>query len=479
MIRKILPLLLITACSTTRQIPRQDWGAANNAGGKLEVRMRDGTRLNLSRYSFTTAGLVASDGTSRSARGAKTEVHEGTLIHYDSIDVVKVKELDKAKTMLAFAAVIGAGYAIVGGSSDNKKPEAQPRPVTTSCPFIYSFNGKDWRMDSETYAGAIARGLERSDVDNLDQIRSVDGMYKIALVNEADEVEYTDELSLIVAEHPKGSLVYPDTRGILHTVSAESQRVALRRIAVASLPAKTRWEATFANPQNRKLALVLTLRNTEALPFIHLHMLNLLGDSVYSWYRMVNTNPVSAARVARWYESMAGLRVTARTDGSGWRDQDIVQIVGPKISKTIVVPLNVDPAQKIVTIRLESSPMLWNIESAVVAEELPPAGAREVQVSRAVDSDGNDVTSSLQKRDGAYHIAATGSRVVAEFAATEPREGMVNTVIARTTGHYYTTSTDDRRGNPALVSRLMRRSAINQGYFMLKYRQAGRQAGSE
>lgn len=473
MIRKILLALLLTACTSTRQIPRQDWGAANNSSGTLTVQMRDGTRHTLNDFSFTYAGLVANRGHSQPAKGGKTAITVGTLIKYDSIDVVKIKQVDKARTMVAIAAAIGAGYAVIASTQDNKRPEAQPRPVSTSCPFIYSFDGKSWRMDSETYAGAVARGLERSDIDNLDFIRSVDGTYRLALANEADEVEYTDELSLIVAEHPVGTRVYPDTRGILHTVSDQSQRVTLQHHAVASLPAKTRWEATFDNSHFAKPALVLRLRNTEALPFVHLQLLNILGDSVYSWYRTVNSDPSAAARVSSWYESMAGLRVSSRNRTGAWRRQDIVQIVGPKIAKTIVVPLDVEPGKGMTVVRFESSPMLWNIEEAVIAEEVTPATVHEVELSRAIDTDGNDVTALLRKRDGFYHISGTGNRVVAEFTAIEPGSGMRNTVIARTTGHYYTSSRDDQRGNPALASQLMRQSSFSQGYFMLKYHQAG------
>ena len=82
------------------------------------------------------------------------------------------------------------------------------------------------------------------------------------------------------------------------------------------------------------------------------------------------------------------------------------------------------------------------------------------------------MTSKLRDRDGDYHIAMNGSRVIAEFPAPVAGVGMVNTVLARTTGHYYTKSTDERRGNPALVSRLMTPSALSQAYFMAQYRLA-------
>lgn len=62
-----------------------------------------------------------------------------------------------------------------------------------------------------------------------------------------------------------------------------------------------------------------------------------------------------------------------------------------------------------------------------------------------------------------------GSRVVLEFGAVEPRTGMTHTILARTTGHYYANSTDSLKGNPALVTRLMKPGVFSQAYFMLHY----------
>ena len=473
--RKILPLMVLAACTSTRPVPRTDWGAINNTGNDVTVEMRDGSRHNLDSYNFTNAGVVALRGSSRSSKGARTSLSSGTLIGYDSINVVKVRRMDKGKTFAAAAGVVAASYLIIAMSQDNKRPEAQPRPVTTSCPFIYSFDGTDWRMDSETYAGAIARGLERSDIDNLENIKPVDGVYRLALANQADEIEYTDELSLLVAQHPLGSRVYPDSRGALHTVSESSIPVTLHRRDAVSLPAKARWDATINNPFKGKVSLVLRVRNTQALPFVHLELLNLLGDSVYSWYHTVNSKPAAAARVSKWYEEMAGLQVYTRSGRKQWTRDDVVTIVGPVIAKTIVVPIDVANSETI-TVRLESSPMLWNIESAELAEEMSPAVVNEIHASRAVDNDGSDVSSALSDRDGRYHIAMTGDRVVAEFEAPRPAAGMKNSVIAKTTGHYYTTSTDERPGNPKLVSRLMTKSVLSQGYFMLRYRRGGGKA---
>ena len=466
--RLSLFLLAAVACTSTTPVARKDWGALNNQTGKVAIRMKDGTRYNLSSFQFTESGVEALAGNHESRR-SKSRIGMPVTIQYDSVDVVQLTRGNSTKTLAMISIAATAAYFIVGQTIDNTRPDPVPRPPSTSCPFIYSFDGREWRMDSETYSGAVARGLERTDVDNLDYIAAVDGIYRLALANEADESEYTDQLSLMVAEHPADTRVFPDADGKLHTVTNGVQPVSIRKHNLVSAPAKTRWDLTFNRPKGDHLSLVLRVRNTDAVPFVHLQLMNILGEDVYSWYREVNTNPDAAARTLRWYTEMAGLQVSTAT-GKSWRQHGTVPIVGPVVAKTIVMPVDVSNSEDVVRVRLESSPMLWNIESAELVAEREAPQAYELELMRAVDATGQDVASQLRSVDGRYHVALNGSRVVAEFRGVAAKPGMRQTVLAKTTGHYYANSTDDRKGNAALASRLMTRSTWSQAYFMAQYK---------
>jgi hypothetical protein len=110
--------------------------------------------------------------------------------------------------------------------------------------------------------------------------------------------------------------------------------------------------------------------------------------------------------------------------------------------------------------------MLWNIESVQLATEVAAPTIHELKIARATDLNGTDVTSLLRNRDGSYYVAMHGDKVTAEFDAPQAQPGMTLTVLARTTGHYYARSSDDRKGHPALVSRLMTVNPFSQGYFI-------------
>ena len=477
MIRKLAPLVLLMSCMSTTRLERKDWTAVNNMSGTLQVRTRNGTRFDLESFSFTKYGLLTDRGSLQSANSKKSRITTALTLPYDSIDVVAIRQLSRQKTLLAIAGATTAGYILIGQAQNGKRPEAVPRPVSTSCPFIYSWDGRTWRIDSETYSGAVARGLERTDVDNLEHIAPVNGTYRLALANEADETEYTDELTLLVAEHPVATRVFPDANGTLHAVNAGSNPLSFRQTNLVSIPARTRWEATFRKPSGGRLVLIVRARNTDAVPFVHQHLMNLLGQDVYSWYREINSNPDAAHKTVKWYTEMAGLRVSI--NNGQWTQNGVVPIVGPVVAKTLVVPIEGKANDEIVRVRFESSPMLWNIESVQLATEAASPDVHEVKIARAIDADGIDVTSHLRDHDGIYHVAMNGSRVIAEFDAPKPGEGMRGTVIARATGHYYARSTDDRKGHPGLVARLMTVSPFSQGYFMLQYQQEKRRISGD
>ena len=85
---------------------------------------------------------------------------------------------------------------------------------------VYSFNASSYILDSETYGGAPFKAAERTDYDNLDYVLPVDGKYHLRMTNELPETQYTDEIKLIVVDHPRGTNVIPESHGSIHTISS-------------------------------------------------------------------------------------------------------------------------------------------------------------------------------------------------------------------------------------------------------------------
>ncbi|MGD2155149.1 MAG: hypothetical protein PVG79_17925, partial [Gemmatimonadales bacterium] len=132
-------------------------------------------------------------------------------IPVEDVKRVALRKVDVVGTVF-IAAALGVTYLIISGGLK----EEPRRPDTTSCPFVYSFDGTDWRLDSGTFAGAILPGLARTDVDNLEFARTAQGRLRLKLANELAETDYVDAISVLAVDHAPGLQVAPDHTGRLH-----------------------------------------------------------------------------------------------------------------------------------------------------------------------------------------------------------------------------------------------------------------------
>ncbi len=279
---------LATGCTKTRQLGRADWGVLRG-DERIVVVTRSGVRHGLKEFRFFTTGLAG--------REEQGEI----AIPLDSIALVEVREPNAAATALA---VLGAGTAVGIFIALTKSPE---RPPSTSCPFVYSFDGERYRLDSETFAGAAAKGLDRTDYDNLEHLQPVGGLYRLRLVNERPETQYTDVLKLIVVDHPPGTQVIPDRAGKVHVVANLRAPQAARGVHGGDALAAVRqsddiyWSGaplknadldnpgglrdglvlSFARPPGVQSAtIVVRARNTALAPFALQEFLQLQGEGL-------------------------------------------------------------------------------------------------------------------------------------------------------------------------------------------------------
>jgi hypothetical protein len=452
-------------------VDRKDWGTLRE-DRNITVQTLDGNRRDFNRFVFTTGGLSA-------WRDSATVQSDSTLIPLDSIGVVRVNQFNKTGTLLLAAAATTAAFIVLSNTMSDVRPLPQPRP--SSCPFIYSFDGKHWVFDSETYAGAVAKALERTDVDNLEHLHAVNGRYRIRMKNERPETDYTDELALLVVDHPSGTRAISDASGGVHLVGAGTPPASMQPFGGDTIPSRAGWELSFPRPRGDTAALVLRVRNTDIGPFALYHTLGLLGSDVYAWYAAMRSQPLARLAVRAWIEREGYLDVllpTGRRRGEShdWRSVVRLPDVGAAIPKSQVVLLDLTAVPgDTVRVRLESSPNLWVIEKADLAELRGAANPLRLNALRAIDEKGRDVASLLSERDGKYLVTTPGSDVAFEYEAPARPAGprMTRSILVRTTGHYYVETNDRAAPRREVVERLMRDRGFAQQYFADAWVKAG------
>ncbi|NNF12742.1 MAG: hypothetical protein HKN72_05945 [Gemmatimonadetes bacterium] len=474
-----------------KEIPREDWGAIT-PDAELRVTTVSGAEHEMTRVTAFTDRL----------EGA-VEVREGALVDsvtiripLDSIDFVETRSGNAAWPVLTALAATATTIMIINARG---KSDVEPPPTAVgSCPFIYSFDGNEYRLDSETFAGAITRGLARTDLDNLEQLRAVDGLYRMRLANERPETQHTDELTLRVVDHPAGTTVLPDRDGeprVLVDATGPRAATGLRGADVLAQvmaqddvfwqgdpvftidetdPSSFRdgVELIFPRPASDRGLLSVRAQNTTLAPFVLERFLELFGEDLTEWYRRVDRDPALQSELKEWIRREGMLHVSVWV-GDGWVRQAALPDVGPHLPKSQVAELDLAGVEgDVVRVRLEVPRGLWSFDHIGLGTESTASPVvTEVRAMEAFDGEGRDVAPRLMETDGSHVTALPGHTVDLVFQAPpDPPAGNERTVLARTHGFYHIWVEQSGTAQLDQVERILREPGYVNRYMLELFR---------
>lgn len=409
------------------------------------------TTLKGEEVSFDPPGASIKDGTLHAS--VKKTPYELPLDQVQRFWVER-KELSKARTIGLVAAVaVGTVAIIVGVVLATKQ----------SCPFVYSWDGKQYVFDAEPYGGAITRGLQKDDFTQLEHLREQDGLYRLKLTNEVDETQFTNLTELWVVDHPAGTRVVPDVLGNLHTIAAPqsllSARDASGRDLLPWLRATDRliWEPpavpdakgnlqddiimTFPKPPGVTQAKLIANAATGLWgSFMIKRMVALRGRDIGAWYTLMDQSQTARDALVAWEvrEQLFALKIYVE-EPTGWEVRAVLPGTGPFISKDRVVPLDVSRVRgDQLRIRIRPPAGFWALNSFAVdysqdrsvrVEKFKPLTAR--------GSEGKNVLEDLAGNEGRYlAMPNIGDTADLTFPVPPRHAGTERTVILHTRGYY-------------------------------------------
>ena len=387
---------------------------------------------------------------------------------------VELRKFDAGRTLLLVGVGVGATVAIVAIANGND-PKPNPPPnsgnyrsiedwcLMCSCPLIYSWDGRDWVLDSGTFGGAFLRPLAATDIDNLEALAATNGIARMHLRAGDQETDHIDELAVLAVDHDPSVMIAADPDGRLHSIGAPVPPIAARdsrgRDAlrwVEKTDGKA-WESPIAErdtsvaedvrdalalefrrpPGAQTARLVLRGQKTAWAGYLMRSFVRAHGAAVTAWYDAMDADSAGAALFRHTLEDEVHLNVSIWKDGR-WVRQGSVWGGGPEIAKIHAVPLDLSGiTDDVVRVRLESAPSFWLIDwAALDAAPEMPFTVHELVMGSAVAADGRDVSDALRKRDGSDLVLEVGDQIELSFAVPDAAPGMARSYLSRAHGWY-------------------------------------------
>ena len=336
-------------------------------------------------------------------------------------------------------------------------------PGRASCPRVYSFDGKEYRIDADLVSGAIYSGVERSDHDRLESLQPVDGEYRLKVQNDLEEIDHLNSLGLLVVDHAAGTEILPDQRGGLFAVKdaeppvravdadgrdvlslladLDSQVVSASDRQRAQSTRET-WVLEFPRPRGNRALLVVRGRNSAFAEEAFVRYLAEMGRGVgpLMQWALSEDCPCNREFVSEEIERLGLPLWVGVSTGTEWSSAPNLEPVGPAVLRSQVLPIDLPPGGDLVRVRLQATPRFWELDQIQLAPA--PAGAVEPQRLRPRSATlgsaaaGNDVTVALSDRDDLRVVLHTGERVDVRFEAPPAIAGQDRTVVVALAGYY-------------------------------------------
>ena len=332
--------------------------------------------------------------------------------------------------------------------------------LKSSCPFVYAYDGHEYRFVGEAYGGAIFAPLERDDYLPLPAFEATSPHYQLKLTNELHERQYTNLAELWVVAHPATTQVLLDQRGGVHTVA--NPQTALRAVSLGGAdctaqlaaadnnaflfneelagPAVRSFALEFARPATARTArLVLRAKNSLWLDYLYGEFAKKFGSYYSNW--ALKEKQLPAATINQWLRDQGmPLKVYVETT-QGWQLVENIPLVGPLAARNLVVPLDlsqVPPGP--LRVKLEAGFMFWEVDYAALdASPEQPTTLEKCRPQTALDEHGLDQRDNLAAPDAQYlQQPHPGMEVTLHYqsALTAPASQPRRSTFLRTRGYY-------------------------------------------
>lgn len=445
--------IFFSSCQMTRQIRSFDDLESSTQG--IQIICSDSTVYYFNSYGKTDSSIR---GKGTAERNFVVSDFDGEVLFRDMVYIQRREFTFWGSLVFAVAAI----YVVNDAAGVMDKPLGiEPTVIVAypysggsggSCPYIYSWNGHNFKLQGEAFGTALGKQLETETCTALPDLEDKNGTVKIRLTNERPETHFFNRIKLLYAAADREAEMYCDNFNNLWTVKNATSAVSAcdaRENDITSLLAgkdaqywvsdlasansKENFEdKLFLNFQNIKgdtTALIINAINTEISTSVFKYLQNLLGNDYVKFVKAIDTDP-EIADVLKKTLVRSALKVDV-WDGISWKYAGLIYPEANYVpfTKLLRVPVLTQGSLKL---RLRCLTDVWKLDGAFVSTETERLKTYEAELLSS-----NIDRNIIQDSDGNYRKLLPGEKIDLEYKIPFKDKGKKNVYAMLAEGYLY------------------------------------------
>lgn len=459
----ILSILLLSGCYSVHEISNyKDLGDARR-DGEIQIVMRDTTVFYVDKFTYSDSSI--------NIRGVKKKSdiqteYEGSL-NFKDISYIQGPSSNFMQGVLLVGAtglIIGYGAPIITNTSGIETIVKIVYPTYSggggSCPYIYSWDGNNYKLEGEAFGTALGKELETETSIVLRDIKSSDNRLKLKLSNERPETHFFNNIKFLAVETDKNETVYADNHNLLCAVKKRKnifKAFDQNKTEITDLffDDDNYWKSDLssAKPESEfedqiiielknidkvdSISLMISVINSEISSIVFSYLQKLLGDEFANFTNAAETDPEVIEILKRTlYRSSLKLDIW---NGNEWKYSDLIypeanQVEFKKLVRLPVIKTDND----IMKIRLRCLSDVWEID-AICYDDSPLNSLIIIHQPELLNyqSDAQSNLNSILDKDELYSKLLPGQSIQLEYGTVDVPKNRKLTYAITVGGYLY------------------------------------------
>jgi hypothetical protein len=417
----LVAALVGSGCSATYQVKTKSELVQREGKGPIRALTVDSLLYTLQTFSFSDL-LLSGRGTLK--QHGLTAPFEGS-IPFNRIVFIEGLETSYWKAVWVVPMMAGV---VSGLSAIAEPPQFEIHRSGSSCPYVYAFDGTQFKLEAEAFGTSISKALEAQTFSLLPSLVPVEGSLTVRVSNERPETHLLNSVNLFAADVPESSSVVLDVDNVLwplpHVVPPVGARDHSGKDILSDLITEDGryWKSDLANtvpfsgfrdtlevhfdvpPGASEATFVIHAINTELISEVYRSVGAVLGDASMLFYQALERDAELQSNIREWIRE-CNLRIEV-AGGTNWKEVGVMPPeanVAP-FSRAVRIS-NLGCLHGPLRVRLSSLTDVWRIDAVSMDfSPVQPLPLHPLDIMSVSASDRMNWESAIKSGDSSYAL---------------------------------------------------------------------------